>query len=343
MTHSTVGAGARRATIRDVAEAAKVSQSTASRALTGRGYVAGAVRARVQRVAAELGYVPDVMARHLKQRVSHSVGVLVHDLRNAFYADLAAGAGSAARSKGYTMILADLGGGADADLEAVEPFVAMRVAGVVVTPESSDVTAYLSRHSVPVIEVDRQFAPETCDAVVVDNAGAARAATRHLLELGHQRIALFIDETDWTTGQDRYRGYAEALAGQGVELDPALVVSTGWDVVGARSAAAELFRSDQPPTALFAANNVLAEGVWRAAADAGLAIPADLSVVSFDDAPWMSMVTPGVTAIAQDAFDVGEAAVRRLFERLDNPELPAATTVLPAPLVMRQSTAPPRL
>ncbi|MFC7406202.1 LacI family DNA-binding transcriptional regulator [Georgenia alba] len=333
---------ARRATIRDVAEAAGVSQSTASRALTGRGYAAPAVRERVREAAQRLGYVPDAMARHLKQRVSRSVGVLVHDLRNPFYADLAAGAGHAARAKGYTLTLTDLGRGETDEVAAAEAFVAMRLAGVVATPVSGAVAEYLGRHGTPVVEVDRQFAPDVCDAVVVDNRAGSRAVTDHLLDLGHTRIALLIDETAWTTGRERHEGFRAAHEDRGLPVDPDLVVATGWDVTAAQAAADALFASSRRPTAVFAANNVLAEGAWRAAATAGLAVPGDLSLASFDDAPWMTMVDPPVTTVAQDAVAVGAAAVDRLLARLADGEEPPRTVVLPAPMVVRGSTGPAR-
>lgn len=332
----------RRATIKDVAETAGVSRSTASRALTGRGYVAEDVRKRVLSAAKKLRYVPDATARHLKQQVSLSIGVLVSDLRNSFYAELAAGAGQAARSHGYSMMLTDDGGIVADEAGAAEAFVALRVAGVVATPVSAAITEYLRRHGVPVVEVDRQFSAGECDAVVVDNYAAAQRVTAHLTGLGHQRIALFIDETDWTTGHDRYEGYRAALDAAGVEEDPSFVVSSGWDVNAAHDAALRLLDGSGRPTAVFAANNVLAEGVWRAATHLKLAIPDDLSVVSFDDAPWMSMVTPGVTAVAQDASTLGNKAVERLLQRIAAPTEPPAVDVVPVEVIERASTAPPR-
>src|SRR4051812_48166787 len=211
---------ARRATIRDVAEAAEVSRSTASRALTGRGYVAPVVRDRVRKAARELGYVPDAMARHLRQQGGHSVGVLVSDLRNDFYASLAAGIGQQTRRKQYTMMLSDDAGSPTVETEAAEAFVALRVAGVIVTPVSANISEYLTRHRIPVVEVDRQFSPGTCDAVVVDNEGGARRVTSELLELGHRRIALVIDETHWTTRPDPSAGHQTALVPPGPPLHP---------------------------------------------------------------------------------------------------------------------------
>jgi len=328
----------RRATIKEVAETAGVSRSTASRALAGNGYVAEQVRLRVREAARELGYVVDATARSLKQQSSRLIGVLVSDLRNAFYADLASGAGRECSARGYTMMLIDASNSPDDELEAAEAFVALRVAGVVGTPVSSGLTEFLARQRTPVVEVDRQFAEGANDAVVVDNRGSAQTTTEHLLALGHRRIALFIDETEWTTGRDRLAGYSQALANAGIPVDPTLVVSTGWDVDAAIQAAISQLSGADRPTAIFTANNVLAEGAWRAAATLGLSVPDDLSLVSFDDAPWMSMVTPGVTAVVQDAEQLGATAVATLLERIADPALPPRTVVLPAGLTVRGST-----
>jgi len=332
---------ARRATIKEVAEAAGVSRSTASRALTGNGYVAEAVRLRVRHAANELGYVVDAMARSLKQQSTRSIGVLVSDLRNEFYANLAAGASRQATKLGYTMMLIDHQGIPDDELAAAEALVALRVAGVVTTPVSPDATNFLLRQRTPVVEVDRRFSDGGCDAVVVDNRSAARAVTRQLLELGHRRIALLIDEDDWTTGRERREGYADALRAARVTEDVKLVVPTGWDVADARDVALDLLSSAERPTAIFAANNVLAEGAWRAAASLSLRIPEDLSLVAFDDVPWMSMVTPGVTAVEQDASAMGRTAVQTLLDRIADPSAGTKTVVLSATVNQRASTAAP--
>lgn len=340
-TKTEAATAGRRPTIKDVAEAAEVSRSTASRALTGRGYVAPAVRERVRRTAQTLGYVPDVLARNLRQQVSRSIGVLVSDLRNSFYADLASGISRQSRQRGYAMMLADDHGSIAAELEAAETFVALRVAGVILTPLSADVSEYLGRHQIPVIEVDRQFAEGKQDAVVVDNRAAAERVTSRLLGIGHRRVALLIDEMDWTTGRDRLVGYRSAFLAAGIPADDTLVVRSGWDVGAAQEVARGLLSTPDRPTAVFAANNVLAEGVWRAAQDLGLRIPEDVSLVSFDDAPWMTMVRPGVTAVAQDAVALGEAAVAQMFHRIENPTSPARTVMLSVSVEQRGSTAPP--
>jgi LacI family transcriptional regulator len=227
-------------------------------------------------------------------------------------------------------------------MDAARAFVATRVVGVVVTPLSGDVTEYLLRQHIPVIEADRQFSAGRCDAVIIDNAGVARRMTDHLIDLGHRRIALFIDETTWTTGGERAAGYRSSLEGSGIPADPSLVIATGWDADSARKSAIDILARRDHPTAIFAANNLLAEGVWRATNDLGLRIPEDVSVVSFDDSEWMSMVSPGITAVAQDAVSLGETALDRLLGRLKDPAAEPQTIVLEAQVLPRGSTAAPR-
>lgn len=332
-----------RATIKDVAAAAGVSRSTASRALSGNGYAAPEVRDKVRAVARDLGYVVDVTARSLKQRTSRSIGVLVSDLRNAFYAELASGIGAEARQTGRSIVLVDLHGEPDDELEAAETLVASRVAGVIATPVTDALAPFLSRLGVPLVEVDRRFDPSGTDAVVVDNRAAARETTARLLQLGHTRIALLIDETEWTTGAERQQGYIDALAAKRMRVDESLVVRAGWDAAAAVDAAVALLSRADRPTAVFAANNVLAEGLWRATQRLGLSVPDDLSIVAFDDAPWMTMVTPGLSVRRQDTLGLGAAAVRTLVARVETPDSPVQTMVLPTSFIDRGSVAAPPL
>ncbi|MCP2635541.1 LacI family transcriptional regulator [Microbacterium sp. HD4P20] len=330
-----------RPTIREVADAAGVSRSTASRALSGNGYAAPEVRDRVRAAAKEIGYVVDVTARSLKQRTSRSVGVLVSDLRNVFYAELASGIGEEARAHGRTLVMVDLRGEESDELEAAETLVGSRVSGVIATPVSRELSAFLTRVGVPLIEVDRRFDAEDTDAVVVDNRAAARDTTTRLLAAGHERIALLIDETEWTTGEERQRGYLDALAARKVRVDESLIVQAGWDAEEAMAAAQGILSRPDRPTAVFAANNVLTEGTWRAASALGLRIPEDVSLAGFDDAPWMTMVQPGVSTRRQDAGALGATAMRALLERIDAPQAPVRTIVMPTQFVDRGSIAPP--
>ncbi len=327
---------ARPITLADVAREAGTSASTASRALSGHGYVAPDVRKRLLAVADRMGYVPNLSARTLKQRTSRVVGVVVSDLGNQFYAALAAGIEMTLREANYQMLL--LGDNSDAtqELTGVRTFLSMHAPGVIMTPASTSGADLLVSRGVPVVEVDRRLATSSCDAVVIDNEQGARAAVTHLVEHGHTRIGLLMAKTTWTTDAGRLQGYRAAHAAAGLRIDRRLVVKIGThapDVV--RRIEALL---DAKPTAIFAANNQLAEQAWHVLRKRRLTIPRDISLVAFDDVPWMEMVQPAITAVAQPTYEMGRRAALLLLRRLEDPTCGRTVEVLEPKLIVRGST-----
>jgi LacI family transcriptional regulator len=333
-------AHARPVTLADIAQAAGTSPSTASRALNGRGYVATDVRTRLLAAAEQLGYVPNASARTLKQRTSRVVGVVVSDLRNQFYATLAAGIEETLRAVDYQVVLISDNSESVHEMDGARTFLAMRAAGVIMTPVGHDAATLLSRHGVGVVEVDRQLARVPCDAVVIDNEGGAREATGHLLAAGHRRVALLVAETDWTTDAGRLQGYRSAHAAAGVAVDERLILPIRFNAPDAGDRIAALV-DIEGPSAIFAANNVLAGQAWHVLRRRGLEIPGDVSLVAFDDVPWMSMTDPGITAVAQPTLEMGRRAAQLLVQRLDEPEREPAVESLRPSLIVRASTASP--
>ena len=332
----------RRPTIQDLARAAATSPSTASRALSGNGYVAAGVRARVLEAAERIGYVPDDNARTLRNRTSRAVGMLISDLRNPFYANLAAGIEEQLRSAGYHVIVVNNDGEEEAEVEGARTFLAVRVSAVIITPVSERAVRMLMNDGVPVVQADRMVEGLTSDGVLVDNVRGAREVTEHLIGLGHTRIALLIDETDWTTGAGRLAGYRAALRAARVPMDPGLVVPTRFQPEAARDAVAALLDRRPDVTALFAANNMLAEGAFQALQRAGRRIPDDLSLVAFDDVPWMSMVSPGITTVDQHTDDLGRTCAQLVVDRIAGSAVGQATVRYIEPsVIFRGSTAPP--
>jgi LacI family transcriptional regulator len=324
-------------TLADVAREAGTSPSTASRALSGRGYVAPEVRERLVAVAERLGYVPNLSARTLKQRTSRVVGVVVSDLGNQFYAALAAGVEQTLRKADYQVLLLGDNSEPAQELAGARTFLAMRTPGVIMTPASKVAADLLVARGIAVVEVDRRLATSPCDAVVIDNERGARDAVTHLLELGHTRIALLVPRTPWTTDAGRLNGYRGALADAGVRVDPKLVVKFGTHDANTAIRIETLLERERP-TAIFAANNVLAEEAWRVLRQRGLEIPRDMSLVAFDDVPWMGMVQPPITAVAQPTFDMGHRAALLLLRRLEDPTCERTVEVLEPRLVNRGST-----
>lgn len=325
----------------DVAREAGVSPSTVSRALNGSGYAAPDVRARVLAAAARIGYVPDANARTLRSRSSRAIGVLISDLRNPFFADLAAGIEQVLRGAGYHMMLVNDDGRADQELLAVQTFIAMRVPGVIVTPVSARAVRSLHQHGVQVVQADRRVSARYGDAVLGADENGAEQVTTHLLGLGHRRIALVIDETKWTTGTGRLAGFRAAHAAAGVDVDERLIAYTSFDSAAAGATLGRLLDEHADVTAVFAANNVLAQGVFQEAQRRGIAVPEQLSLAAYDDVPWMSMVRPALTTVTQHTVGFGRRCAEVLLERLaagGNPR--TRLTTVPPELLIRESTGP---
>jgi len=326
-------------TLADIAREAGTSLSTASRALSGRGYVAAHVRERLLETADRLGYVPNASARTLKQQTSRVVGVVVSDLGNPFYGGLAAGIEQTLREADYRMMLVGDNSESSEEIAAVRTFVAMRSPGVVLTPVGHDATSFLARRGVPVVEVDRRLATVPCDAVVIDNVGGAREAVRHLLELGHRKIAFVGVDTTWTSDVGRLDGYRSALADAGIAVDEQLVLRFAFHDATAESRIDDLIEREAP-TAIFAANNLLAEQAWRVLRARGLVLARDVSLVGFDDVQWTDMVSPGITVVAQPTIELGRRAAALLVRRIDEPGSRPAVELLQPRLVVRGSTGP---
>lgn len=325
-------------TLADIAREAGTSASTASRALSGRGYVSAEARERLREAAERLGYVPNHSARTLKQNTSRVVGVAVSDLGNQFYANLAAGIEQTLREADYQMVLVSDNSDETQELACARTFLAMRAAGVIITPAGRAAAALLSQNGVDVVEVDRRLADVPCDAVVIDNERGAREATDHLLALGHRKVALLVADTDWTSDAGRLHGYVSAHELAGVPVDERLILPLGFHAPDAEVRIAALLGALEP-TAVFAANNLLAEHAWQVLRRLGLRLAADVSLVGFDDVPWMAMVEPGITVVAQPSVEMGRRAAQLFLRRADDPRCPPAVETLEPTLVVRGSTA----
>jgi LacI family transcriptional regulator len=226
------------------------------------------------------------------------------------------------------------------ELAGARAFAAMRAAGVIMTPVSSETARLLAGHGTAVVEVDRRLAATPCDAVVIDNERGAHAATTHLLELGHRRVGLLVVDTDWTSDAGRVDGYRNAHDHLGVPVDERLIVRVPVHALDVEQQIERLF-AYEPPTAIFAANNMLAEQAWRVLRKRSLALPSDISLVGFDDVSWMAMVDPPITVVDQPTVEMGRCAARLLLERLAEPDSPPRVEQLQPSLIVRRSTAPP--
>jgi LacI family transcriptional regulator len=338
-SHPQPAPAVRPVTLADLAREAGTSPSTASRAISGRGYVSAAARERLLEVADRLGYVPNASARTLKAKTSRVVGVVVSDLGNQFYGRLAAAVEETLREADYQMVLIGDNSESSEEVAGARTFLAMRAPGVIMTPVGAEASNLLARHGVSVVEVDRRLASVPCDAVVIDNERGGRDATAHLLVAGHRRVGLLVADTNWTSDAGRLQGYRDAHAAAGIPVDEDLIVRVAFHAPDAELRIGRLL-SEQRPTAIFAANNLLAEQAWHVLRRRGLRIPEDISLVGFDDVPWMGMVSPGITVVAQPTEELGRRAAQLLLRRLADPTRAPKVEQLEPTLVVRGSTGP---
>ncbi|PNY80709.1 LacI family DNA-binding transcriptional regulator [Deinococcus koreensis] len=332
------------ASIQDVAHLAHVSTATASRALSRPDMVAPGTRERVLQAARELGYQPNVLARSLRQRETRTIGLIVADILNPFHATLAKGAQDSADQHGYTVFLFNSDEEPEKERRAIDTLRGHLPQGLIVVPTSGTREHLSTLPELPVVELDRVSGNPGSTTITVDNVGGAHAATRHLLELGHRCIGMIVGQQDISTAVERRQGFRTALEEAGVPSDDALVVPGNHREDDGYRAAHQLLSLPAPqrPSALFVGNNEMTVGAVLAVRELGLRIPADLSIVGFDDSRWAQTMSPPLTVIAQPAYELGRLACEHLIGLLGQARPAPPTHVqLPTELVIRHSTGPP--
>lgn len=328
------------ATILDVAGRARVSPATASRVLSGSAHaVKTETRRRVLASARALGYLPNMLARSLLKRETSAVGVLVPDVSNPYYAVILRGIEDAARLTGHAVILGNTDRRRDTQEAYLRTLLERRVDGLIVTGGTFGTRDLaLIRAMLPVVVVGRHEVP--LSSVRVDNVAAAAAATRHLIELGHRRIACLAGPAASLTAVDRLKGFRRALRGAGLDPGRDGTVEVEFSPEGGRLGAVRLCSSAHPPTAVVALSDQLAFGALRGLSELGLRVPDDVSVVGFDDSPIAAFTVPALTSVAIPMHEIGRRAMELLL-RLAAGE-PGTSVVLATELRVRESTAPPR-
>ena len=331
------------ATIKDVARQAKVSIATVSRVLNDTGYVSEELEQRVRDAISALGYKPNVVARHLRRSESLTLGMLIPDSSNPFFAEVAKGVEDLCFERGYTVVLCNTDEQASKAAAYFTTLFQHRVAGFILLSPAGlrEHIQHLLDEGIPVVLADRPLPDLRIDSVVSDNYGGARDAVRHLLELGHRRIGFIVGAGELDTIRSRWRGAEEAMHDAGIDIDPELVIRQGdyFPQAGHSAADALLSRAD-PPSAIFAFNDLMAFGVLNYAQAHGIAVPEQLSVVGFDDIAMAAYSVPSLTTIAQPKYELGKKVAGMLLDRIAGDEQPPVSLTLPTTLMVRKSTSP---
>ena len=335
------------ANITDVARRAGVSPTTAKRAIRSPELLAPQTLLRVQRAVAELGYEPDQVAATLRRGQGHTVGLIVGNIVEPFFAGLTRVIGKALRGEGYTLLVADNEYDVENELEQLKAFAGLRIAGLILrsgygTPN----LAYLRRmqlRGTAVVEIDYIFPESPFSHVMLDNKGCVRTGVAYLASLGHKRIAPLGSFHKTILPDERTFAFPEVMRALGLSLPPAyqrVIYPTPGEAYHLTN---ELMQLTEPPTALFSTTGNLALGAFRALKELNLRIPEDVSLLSFDDYPWTQVVEPALDVIAQPVEAMGAAAARLVVQEINNPKRPPEQLRLNGTLIRRGSCGPPRL
>jgi LacI family transcriptional regulator len=340
---SEIGNG--RATIREIAELAGVSIATVSRVVNGREDVSPETRELVQRVVRERGYTANRNARGLSAGKTGLIGATVPMLHHAYFSYILAGAAEGLYEQDMRLVLSPTMHEHHREVSLLERLMHGTTDGalIILPEESSDELELLLNHGYRFVVIDPLLPlNERIPAVSAAHAAGADQAMKHLLSLGHTRIAAITGPRGWKATEDRRRGYYAALAAAGIMPDPELEVESNFEIGGGAVAAEQLLALPKPPTAIFCFNDNMAVGAMQTARVRGVGIPEDLSIVGFDDLEEAEIVTPALTTIRQPLAEMGRIAVSLLMRLLDNQRLEALHVELGTRLVVRDSTAPPR-
>ena len=331
-------------TIRDVAERAGVSTTTVSHVVNRTRKVDAGTAARVETAIRELGYRPNALARSMRRGRTHTIGIVLPDIANPFFGDLARSLEDLLFEAGYSAIICNSDGDGRKEAAYLDVLLAKKVDGLLLCAASqpSEHLRQAVASGAPTIVVDRELGDLPVSQVMVQNHRGGYLAGRHLIDLGHRDIAVIAGPASTGTSAQRLQGFRSALDEAGIAVPESRVFRGDFRAASGRAAMEGWLRADPPPTAVFAENDLMAVGALSAAHAADVDVPRDLSVVGFDGIAFGADVTPPLTTVAQSINEVAGTAVDLLFERLRDGTVEARRVELPVELLVRGTSAPPR-
>lgn len=329
-------------TIKHVAARAGVSFTTVSHVLNGTRRVSDSARERVERAVAEMGYAPSAVARSLKMSETGIIGVLVPNITNPFFAELTRGIEDCCRRTDYSVFLCNSDDDPERQSRYLQTLLERRVDGLLLAAAAGEASVLANRLAaarVPTVVVDRAIPGLAADLVRVDHEAGARHAVEHLLGLGHRAIACLSGPSEFEVSRARVAGWRLGLAEAGITPAPGWLLEGDFSAPAGHALARQLLALGEV-TAIFASNDLLAIGALRAAAELGVAVPAALSVIGFDGIDLGGYAYPALTTVGHPIRAMGETAAGVLIERIAAGPAGCREVVLPAQLLMRESTGP---
>lgn len=327
-------------TIKDVAAKAGVSPATASRVAGNYGYVSSINRRKVLAAIKQLGYRPNTIARSMVTKSTNTIGLVVTDITNPFFAQLVRSVENITWQAGYTLILANTDENAQREETIIQTLMEKCVDGLILVPASSQPSTYMDKYlqqGLQLVLLDRSIEGISVDTVMVDNENAAFLAVTHLIKLGHRRIGMVIDNLAISTNTERLAGYKRAFREADLPLEESLIRSCQFTEQSAYGIASEMLRLPHHPTAFFAANNFMTMGILHAIRQLGLKVPEEVALVGFDDLDWTTFGQPELTAVMQPVNEMGAVAAQRMLARLQDDQTPVLDIRLKTQFVVRQT------
>jgi LacI family transcriptional regulator len=340
-------AGAHPVTLRDVAEAAGVHTATASRALNPKAQrmVNAETVRRVVRAAETLGYQPNPIARGLKTSKSSTVGLVIPDLTNPLFPPIVRGIENVLESAGYSALIVNTDNDPERERALIDSLRSRQVEGLIVATARLEhpLLEQLQEQHVKIVLINRRIEHLRMPFVVGDDATGIALAVKHLVDLGHTRIAHIAGPQTTSTGVDRSRAFRHAVRDYGAEEDPALIVECAhWSEGDGAASMRRLLDQGTRCTAVVAGNDLIALGCYDVFAERDISCPEDISVVGFNDMPFLDKLRPPLTTVGVPHQELGAEAARMLLDCIDEPERRPRSLLLPVTLIVRDSTAPPR-
>ena len=339
VTLTEIGGNMKYITLKMVAEKAEVSVNTASRAINNRPDINLETKKRVLQIAKELGYIRNAAAVALRTKKTGTIGVVIADNRNPFYAEVLNGMEEAAREKNYHIILANTQRDYKKEEEAINLLLAKRVDGLLITPvqDKDDDIKNLIDANIPFVVVGRDFENIEVDAVYNDEVKGGFLATEYLIKKGHKRIALINGFLHKSPAKGRLEGYKKALKEYGIPFDGALVSFGDIDVKDGHERTKQMLGKNLDFTAIFSYNDMMAFGVMQAIREKGLRIPEDIGLVGYDDIPFSSLISPSLTTIRLKKQDLGIESVELLLSRINGSRKKIKKVMLGVELTIRKT------
>lgn len=327
--------------LKDVAKKAGVSIATVSRALNYPNKVDSTTLARINKVIKEINYKPNRVAQRLRIKGGNRkiIGLLVPDIQNPFYVEVVRGVEDYAYSRNYALLMSNFAQSKEKEKMYLDIMKSESVDGLIVAPydEHDAEVISLIKEGIPTVCVDRGLASVNVDTILVDNENGAFEAVELLIKKGHKRIAYIGGLPSIPTSQQRKDGYVKALTKNNIKVDEKLIRFGDSKKESGNLITKELLKMKNPPTAIFAGNNLITLGTLETIHSLGLSIPKDVAVIGFDDMPWAISLNPPLTAVKQPGYEIGKQAAGLLYQRILDPEKLSAKTILNTELIIRSS------